>query len=159
MEVETRFEPNLIVTSPDGTEMALVVAVGRDEADRNYVEEPLKQHMLAKNCPVGMFIVPGRIWIYRNRYLSNDQGSIEVVGAFNPPQWPPASLPQPFVGTPAAAAAVLDPFVQGVRQWLESLDTASLSALPSDLRTAVKDHVLPVLAEGELRAGVPRHTS
>jgi hypothetical protein len=159
MEVKTEFRPDLVVTSSDGTEMKLVVAVGRDQEDRKYVAEPLKRYMLGTHCPVGLLVVPTRIWIYRNRYLPNDQDSVEELGPFSK-VWPPDSLPQMFPGFAAAAAAALDQFVQQVRNWLESLDTqASLRAMNQDLRSAVSDYLLPVLHEGVLRAGVPRHTA
>jgi hypothetical protein len=159
MEVETKFRPNLIVTSSDGAELKLVVAVGRDPADRNFVLGPLKRYMVATNCPVGLLVVPNGLWIYRNRYLPNDQDSVQELGPFRK-LWPQDSLPRSFVGIPAAAAAALDPFVQEVRNWLDNLDTPSnLNALNQDLRSAVRDYLLPVLHEGILRAGVPRHTA
>jgi len=159
MAVKTEFRPDLVVTSSDGTEMKLVVAVGRDQEDRKYVAEPLKRYMVGTHCPVGLLVVPTRIWIYRNRYLPNDQDSVEELNPFTK-LWPPDALPQAFVNTPADAAAALDQFVQQVRNWLENLDTqANLSAMNQDLRSAVSDYLLPVLHEGVLRAGVPRHTA
>lgn len=140
--------------------MRLVVSVGRAPEDCSFVEEPLKRYMLAMSCPVGMLIVPSRIWIYRNRYLSSDPRSVEKIGPFVATWWPESSLPTGFVGTPEGAAAALDPFVQEVRRWLEGLDTAaSVNALPSDLRTAVREYILPVLTDGILRAGVPRQSA
>ena len=133
MGVQTAFRPDLIVTSSDGTEMKLVVAVGRDQEDHKYVEGPLKRYIIATNCPVGLLVVPNGLWIYRNRYLANDRDSVQELGPFSK-LWPPDSLPQPFPGFPAAAAAALDPFVQQVRNWLESLETrANLNALSQDL--------------------------
>ena len=161
MAIETRFQPDLIVTNPDGTDLVLVVTVARNEADRPYVEEPLKQYMRALNCPVGMLVVPNRIWIYRNRYLSNPYESIQVIGPFVESSWPEGSWPQPFVGTgPAAELSARYPFVQAVRQWLENLSTPSrLNALSPELRSAVEDYLLPELREGVVRAGVPRPTA
>jgi hypothetical protein len=159
MAVKTEFRPDLVVTSSDGTEMKLVVAVGRDQEDRKYVEGPLKRYMVGTNCPVGLLVVPNRIWIYRNRYLPNDQDSVQEMGPFSK-VWQPDSLPGSFVGNQADAAAALDSFVQEVRNWLDNLDTpANLNALNPDLRSAVRDSLLPVLHEGVLRAGVPRHTT
>ena len=159
MAVKTEFRPDLVVTSSDGTEMKLVVAVGRDQEDRKYVEGPLKRYMVGTNCPVGLLVVPNSIWIYRNRYLLNEQDSVQEIGPFSK-VWPPDSLPQMFPGFALAASAALDLFVQQVRNWLENLDTqANLSAMNQDLRSAVSDYLLPVLHEGVLRAGVPRHTA
>jgi hypothetical protein len=154
MGVAIGFQPDLIVTRSDGTELLLVVTVGRDEADRAHVEGPLKQYMRMTSCPVGMLVVPSKVWIYRNRYLSNPQESVQASGPF----WPEGSLPRSFVGTgPRAEWAARYPFVQEVRRWLENLNApGALNALNPDLRSAVSDYLLPVLAEGELRAGVPR---
>jgi hypothetical protein len=158
MEVAIRFQPDLIVTSSDGTELLLVVTVGRDEADRPYVEDSLKQYMLATNCPVGLLVVPNRLWIYRNRYRSAPEQSIEMIGPFVHYSWPKDSLPRSFADTsPQAVRASLDPFVQEVRRWLGSFHTpGALNALNADLRSAVGEHLLPVLTEGQIRAGVPR---
>jgi hypothetical protein len=161
MAVKTEFRPDLVVTSSDGTEMKLVVAVGRDQEDRKYIAGPLKRYMVGTHCPVGLLVVPNGIWIYHNLYLPNDQDSVQELelGPFSK-LWPPDSLPQAFVSTPADAAAALDQFVQQVRNWLENLDKqANLSAMSQDLRSAVSDYLLPVLHEGVLRAGVPRHTA
>jgi hypothetical protein len=135
-----------------------VVTVGRDEADRYYVEDSLKQYMLATNCPVGLLVVPNRIWIYRNRYRSTPERSIEIIGPFLHYSWPKDSLPRGFADTnPQAVRASLDPFVQEVRRWLDSFQSpGALNALNADLRSAVSEYLLPVLTEDQVRAGVPR---
>jgi hypothetical protein len=56
--------------------------------------------------------------------------------------------------TPESRAHLLEDAVQN---WLEGLtDESAVAALPSGLRDAVEEHVIPALSRGRLRAARPR---
>jgi len=108
-------------------------------------EAELKQYMVQMQCPIGILVTPERMWLYRDLYTSRSSQSVRQVGEFNvKPLWGQ---------TPPAQPAEFEAFVQ---QWLEHLAERPSEELPGELREAVREHILPALVSGEVRAAHPR---
>lgn len=150
------FEPDILVTSSDGTRRWLVAEVKLSAQGLNASEPQLKRYMVRYRYPTGLLVTPESVRIYRDTFTSYEADSVECVGEFS------------LIG-------VLDPDVlstmsaiedsrlrsfrleDAVQDWLEGLRSASVvAALPPGLRAAVQEHVVPALEEGEVRAAGPR---
>ncbi len=110
-------------------------------------EEDLKQYMVGMQCPTGLLITPKRMWLYRDSYTTRSPQSVRRVGEFNLTRlwdWPP-----PLQG------ARFEMFVQ---RWLEDLPKHPAKEVPNELREALRDYVLPAIANGEVRAAHPRYS-
>jgi hypothetical protein len=144
------FEPDLIVTSDDGTEMDLVVDARPSSTHLAEVEGQLKEYMLAMRSPLGLLATPHTIRLYHDEYLPTDDESIKVVGEYPAPvDW------AAWEGRPDSARAGLG-FEDVVQNWLERLATESgLRSLPADFRRAVEEYLWPVLNRGVVRAARP----
>ncbi len=145
------FRPDLIVTADDGSELLLVVEAKLHLADPAQTELQLKHYMIWMRCPVGLLVTPDRIRIYRNRYLSDSEESVSLVGEFTAPaDWSWLERSASLHARPS--------FEDHVRGWLEGLAGESArKSLPNDLRNAVDQYLLPVLNQGIVRAAGPRH--
>jgi hypothetical protein len=142
------FEPDIIVTTRDAHDLALVVEVKLQVVDPEAVEQQLRRYMFGMGCPVGMLVTPRTLRLYRDRYKEYGQDSVEFVGEF--------AIEKVFAPDLAAAKHEFD-LENAVQSWLERLaDGAKLSALPDPLRSALQEHVLPALERGEIRAARPR---
>jgi hypothetical protein len=138
------FEPDILITTPDG--IALAVEAKTTLPNFEHAEEDIKQYMVGMQCPVGLLITPERIWIYRDFYSARSPLSVQRVGEFDAkPLWQQAPPPQ---------GAAFQGFVQ---RWLEDLAGQPIGKLPKELRDALREHVLPALAGGEVRAAHPRY--
>jgi len=147
------FEPDIIVHGPEGT--TLVVEVKATEHAASGAAEQLKHYMADMSIPLGLLVTPRKLVLYRDRYTSTADGSIEEVW-----EYPLAAVLSPprVVGEELA-----DPrnraieFEVAVQHWLERLSTGSdATAIPAEVRDALETHVLPVLRTGEVRAAGPR---
>lgn len=138
------FQPDIIVTTPDGITLVAEAKVYLPNLERT--EEELKQYMVGMQCPIGLLITPERMWIYRDSYTTRSPQSVQRVGEFNVrPLWR-----QP----PPSEAAGFEVFVQ---RWLEDLASEPAGQAPKELRVALQDYVLPALADGDVRAAHPRY--
>jgi hypothetical protein len=120
------FEPDLIVTTDDGTELLLVVDAKLRPTDLADTHSQLKQYMLAMRCPVGLLPTPDKIRICHDRYLSATEESVELIGEYPAPaEW---DVWREQSASPRFASA----FEDAVRNWLEGLSTESgLWSLPN----------------------------
>ncbi|HXJ93919.1 MAG TPA: hypothetical protein VMT20_13800 [Terriglobia bacterium] len=143
------FQPDIIVTGPEGSDIALVVEVKTHVHDLESSERQLKRYMVGMGCPAGLLVTPGRLWLYRNRYSGASEDSIERVGEFDL---------RNVAGLETAATRRSEvEFEQFVQSWLEGLGTeAGLRELPAELRRAAEWYMVPAISQGTIRAGHPR---
>jgi len=144
------FEPDIIVTGADSSELALVAEVKTSLRDIESSKLQLKKFMAAMRCPVGLLVTPEQLWLFRDRYLSSSEDSISQVAEFDVKDVP--NFEQARTGRGDTLA-----FEQLVQFWLEGLATESgLRELPPELRRAVQLYVVPAISQGAVRAGHPR---
>jgi len=131
---------DIVVTSPTG-HADLVVEVKRS-TDLERATVQVRNYMTKSGAAVGLVVGLDRLRILRETYRG--QPSIQVVGDY-----------------PIAQARGLqvseDPleFEERVQDWLEALlQTGDRADEP--LLAALREHVLPVIAEGTVRAAGPR---
>src|SRR5882672_4931916 len=131
-------QADIIVTSPDSTDVNLVVEAKLRFTDLPAAERQLKHYMLQVRCPLGILISPERLWIYRDRFTSNSEESVERLGEFGIAGLLPFQ-PVPAMSDPKAAPA----FEDAVQSWLEGLPRSNTRELFSDpkLRSAI-DHYI-----------------
>jgi hypothetical protein len=152
LEVEMPAQADIIVTSPDSTDVNLVVEAKLRFADLPAAERQLKHYMLQVRCPLGILISPERLWIYRDRFTSNSGESIERLGEFGTAGLVPW-FPVPAMADPKAAAAA---FEDAVQDWLESLPTSNTRSLEPGLRSAIDHYIVPAIENGIVGAAGPR---
>ncbi len=139
------FQPDILVTSTDEPRIALVIEAKVHLRNLKQTEAELKQYMVQMQCPTGMLITPERMWLYRDSYVTRASDSIERVGEYNvKPLW---------LEPPPRQAARFEAFVQ---RELEGLTGIPRPGLPSDLRDALREYILPALKAGDVRAAHPR---
>jgi len=144
------FEPDIIVTGAESSEIALVAEVKTNIRDIESTKLQLKKFMAAMRCPVGLLVTPDRLWLFRDRYLSSSEDSIAQVAEFDVKSV--LNFERARTGRADALA-----FEQLVQSWLEGLDTESgLRELPSELRRAAQLYIVPAISQGTIRAGHPR---
>jgi len=145
------FGPDIVVTERDGWEPALVVEAETSARDLESSERQLRRYMSGTRCPVGLIVTPEQLRLYRNRYLSSPDDSIELVGAFDVQD----VLKYKRSGDGRDDAFEFEGFVQA---WLEGLSTeAGLRELPPELRRAAQWYIFPAVSEGIVQAAHPRH--
>ena len=139
------FQPDIVINTAGGT--TLVVEAKVRLPNLRSTEDGLKRYMVGMQCPVGLLVTPERIWLYRDSYSGRTPESIERVGEFD------AKLlwHQP----PPLEEARFETFVQ---DWLRDLNRNGSDDLPSDMRHAIREYVLPAVAQGEIRAAHPRYS-
>jgi hypothetical protein len=76
-------QADIIVSSPDSTEVKLVVEAKLQTPNLRETEHQLKDFMLQLRCPLGLLITPKRLWVYLDRFTSYSEDSIESRGEFN----------------------------------------------------------------------------
>lgn len=146
-----RGAPDLIVTPRGGSPVLLAVEtkVYRPQGEALEVAEAqLKYYMVGHRCHTGLLVTPETLWIYRDTFRDRSPDSIQRVGEF-------AMADVPMIAhfaeqTPPPPERAFEAVVQ---RWLEELvREAATVHLPSPLREAVEDHVVPALLDGEVRA-------
>ncbi len=143
-------EPDIIVTGPEASDIALVVEVKTSVPDLESSERQLKTYMSAMRSPVGLIVTPQRLWLYRDRYLGTSLDSIVRVAEFD------VDNVLNFEHSGISRKDALE-FERLVQAWLESLGTeAGLRELPTELRRAVQSYIVPAISQGAVRAGHPR---
>jgi hypothetical protein len=142
--------PDIIVTAGSPPIVSLVVEVKQSFADLAAAEAQLKRYMFGTRCPLGMLVSAATMRLYRDSFAAYSPDSIELVGEFSML----GVLPE-VKAAPATERAVR--LEEAVQTWLEGLASAAArTRLPRELRDAIEEHVLPVLAAGEVRAAGPR---
>jgi Uma2 family endonuclease len=143
-------EPDIIVTGPDASDVALIVEVKLSNQTLEDSERQLKAYMAALGSPVGLLVTPQRLQLYQDRYLPSLEDSIARVGDFD------VNNILRFRSTQNVQADSFD-FERSVQSWLEGLSTESgLKALSPELRRAAQRYIVPALAQGIVRSGHPR---
>jgi hypothetical protein len=147
------FEPDIIVTGPEPSDVMLVVEVKTTSGHLDNAERQLTKYMAAMRSPVGMLVTPEKLWLYRDQYLSTSEESIKRVGEFD------VGNILRFDAERGNRNVTVD-FENTVQTWIEGLTTESgLRGLPPDLRRAVQSHIVPAISQGIIRAGHPRPSS
>jgi hypothetical protein len=86
------------------------------------------------------------MWLYRDLYTARSAQSIQRVGEFDTEGL--------WQQSPPADPALFEAFVQ---QWLERLAQYPAQDLPPNIKRAVREYVVPAVANGEVRAAHPRY--
>lgn len=147
-----RSAPDLIVAPRGGSPVLLAVETKADHPAGKALEAAearLKHYMASHRCHTGLLVTPETLWVYRDTFRDRSPDSIQRVGEF-------AMTDVPMIAHFAARTPHRPPereFEAAVQRWLEELTHEATAAhLPSPLREAVEDHVVPALLGGEVRA-------
>ena len=144
------FEPDILVTNDDGSEIMLVAETKLHEKDVPNAENQLKAYMTAMGSPIGLLITPAFLRIYRDRYINPRDQSIETVGRFDVSSLFASRLREAGPN----AAFIFESYVQS---WLELLASKPLgNEFPTEFKRAAEANILPALSQGIIRAGHPR---
>lgn len=141
------FQPDILVTSPNEPRVTLVIEAKVHLSNLDRTEAQLKQYMVGMQCPLGMLITPERMWLYRDSYTSRSPDSVQRVGEYN--------IKSLWREPPPAEGRQFETFVQNR---LEDLAEAPAQELPSDLRDAMREYILPAITTGDVRAAHPRYS-
>ena len=141
----SRFVPDIVVTVPEESRVALVVEAKTHLPNLARTEDALKEYMIGMQCPVGLLVTPERLWIYRDAYLDRSPQSIKRIGEY-------ATIPL-WREAPPTEPRRFEVFVQ---RWLERLPEEPTSSLPAGLGEALREYVIPAVNQGEVRAAQPR---
>jgi len=138
-------QPDLIVFAPDTPDVALVAEVTREVRDRPAIEAALKEYMLDNRCGFALLVTPFTTWIYRDTLRDYSEASIREVGAFDTAD---------LLGLERSPAMENDLF-HAVREWLERLASAWMSALPVALeaRKLIAEYLVPAVIQGRVFPG------
>jgi len=142
-------QADIIVSSPDSTEVKLVVEAKLQIPDLQETEHQLKNFMLQLRCPLGLLISPKRLWVYLDRFTSYSEDSIERLGEFDIEELIKFQLP-------AMGGGVA--FENAVQSWLEDLSSNATRSQVKDpkLRELINHYILPAVETGIVRAAGPR---
>lgn len=148
-----RFQPDIIVTSPDGEYLMLVeIKMINNSIDQtSQAIAQAKQYMVGLGCPNSLLILGERIMLLWDSFEQSDGASIQVIGE--------AKLPDALLSTRKSQSPVQAgwEFATQVQQWLEGLTLAeNVQQLPEDLHRLFSDPILNLLRIGEIRSGGPR---
>ena len=151
------FAPDIVVTTEDAPGMLLIVETKLSSKGLSQDESQLKSYMYHVRCPIGLFITPDEIVIYRDSYTALSEESVRRVGAFPAPKsWAVfKATDRPSILN--IGRGVL--FEEHVQSWLEHLRTLpfdEIKDIPGKTREALVDYVVPALLQGIVRAGGPR---
>lgn len=145
-------QADIIVSSPDSTEIKLVVETKLKIVDLRDTEHQLKNYMLRVSCPLGLLVTPHLLRVYRDRFTSYSEDSIELLGEFNI---------EGLIRSPSSSASAQESgvaFENAVQSWLEYLSTSDYlrDGLDPGFREVIDHHILPAVESGVVRAAGPR---
>ena len=142
-------QADIIVSSPDSTEVKLVVEAKLQTPNLRETEHQLKNFMLQLRCPLGLLITPKRLWVYLDRFTSYSEDSIESLGEFNI---------EGLITFNSLATGEGVAFENAVQAWLEDLsnDKARGQLQDPKLREIINYYILPAVETGIVRAAGPR---
>lgn len=154
---------DILVTASDSPQILLAIEVKIAVRDLAEAASPLKRYMVGMGVPAGLLVTANRIVIYRNYYLSESEDSVKQTKVIDLPKFDPRlsrylTPPSETDNQKPAERALI--FEENVQSWLEHLRLPESSHdLPSELKEAFGDYVLPVLNQGVIRAAHPREYS
>ncbi len=142
------FNPDIVVTEPGSSRMLLIVEA-KTNAPSSQSEPALKRYMWEMGCPIGLFVSPRIIVLYRNWFTGYSDDSIKKLGEFpSPHSW--SVFERPKSGAE---------FETRVQSWLETLRKDAKEAdIPQETSEALSEYVMPSLISGEIHAAGPRLT-
>jgi hypothetical protein len=142
-------QADIIVSSPDSTEVKLVVEAKLQTPDLRETEHQLKNFMLQLRCPLGLVVSPQWLWVYLDRFTSYSEDSIERLGEFDMT----GLINSHFPATGSGVA-----FENAVQAWLEDLSTSVTRGEVKDpkLLAIINHYILPAVETGIIRAAGPR---
>jgi hypothetical protein len=145
-------QADIIVSSPDATEVKLVVEAKLKIPNLRETEHRLKAFMLRLSCPLGLLVTPQHLWVYLDRFTSYSEESVELLGEFEV-----EGLIR-FQSPVAEGSEAGHAFENAVQNWLESLSTTSTQERMKDpkLLNVVSHYILPAIETGVIRAAGPR---
>jgi len=142
------FDPDIIVTGEAWPRTRMVVETKLEKRHLPEVTSQLKRYMAAMSCPLGLLVLPDQVWIFRERYTGDDDGSIEQLGPYSLAGVFPPMAPGPDAGVK---------FEDLVQNWITDLIAAERpTGGPSELVKAIEEHVLPMVVGGDVAAAHPR---
>ena len=135
------FDPDIVVRHRDSY-VILLIAEAKLKENLFGSESQLKKYMWEMSCPVGLLVSPHRLFIFRNQFTGLSDDSVIRFGPFKTPEyWHTFTKKSPFV------------FERTVQHWLESIQlNIGTADVPEPTRTALSEHVLPSLINGEIHA-------
>ncbi|SRR6266446_5312074 len=141
-------QADIIVSSPDSTEVKLVVEAKLQIPNLQETEHQLKNFMLQLRCPLGLLMSPQRLWVYLDRFTSYSEDSVERLGEFNIEGLIKFRSP---AGDEVA-------FENAVQHWLEDISSSATRGQVKDpkLREVINHYILPAVETGIVRAAGPR---
>lgn len=145
-------QADIIVSSPDSTEVKLVVEAKLQTPNLPETERQLKDFMLQVRCPLGLIVSPKRLWVYLDRFTSYSEDSIERIGEFDITGMIKFNLPY----QPSTGVGVI--FENAVQAWLEDLSNTVTRGQVKDhkLLQIISHYILPAVETGVVRAAGPR---
>ncbi|HSY93767.1 MAG TPA: hypothetical protein VK812_20580 [Candidatus Binatus sp.] len=145
-------QADIIVSSPDATEVRLVVEAKLRIPNLEATERELKNFMLQLSCPLGLLVSPQRLWVYLDRFTSDSQESVERLGEFNVEGL--IRFRSPGGEGPEEHFA----FENAVQDWLEGLAATTTQDRVEDpkLLETISHYILPAVESGVIRAAGPR---
>jgi hypothetical protein len=155
------FSPDIVVTTEDAPGMLLIVETKLSSQNRSQDESQLKSYMFHMRCPIGLFITPDEIVVFRDTYTALSEQSVRRVGTFPAPKnWAVFKVPPDRTDIPSILnIGLAGRFEENVKSWLEQLRSSPsdyAKEIPEETREALVDYVVPALSQGIVRAGGPR---
>jgi hypothetical protein len=140
---------DIIVSSPDATEVKLVVEAKLRIPDLPATERQIRNFMLQLRCPLGLLVSPERLLVYLDRFTSDSEDSIERIGDFDITG---------LVKIRPSAATDGVAFENAVQAWLEDLSSSTMRGRVKDARLLeiINHYILPAVETGVVRAAGPR---
>src|SRR5580693_2368695 len=134
-------QADIIVSSPDATEVKLVVEAKLKVPNLRETERQLKGFMLQLSCPLGLLVSPQRLWVYLDRFTSDSEESVERIGEFNVEGL--IKFHSPASEGPETHFA----FENAVQDWLESLSMTGSQERVNDpkLLETISHYILPAV--------------
>ncbi len=159
-----QFSPDIVVTAEDSPRLLLIVEAKLHSRDRFQEESQLKSYMLHMRCPIGLFVTPDEIVLYRDTYTAHSEESVRRVGSYPAPKkWTSFKIANQGTERPSVANIDLaQRFEESVKFWLEQLrssGSAEANQFPDEARDALDDYVVPALSQGVVGSGGPRESS
>jgi hypothetical protein len=143
-------QADIIVRSPDSTQVKLVVEAKLQVANPREAEHQLKNFMLQVRSELGLLISPQRLWVYVDRFTSYSEDSVECLGEFH--------IEGLIQFTTAEAGRNGSAFENAVQVWLENLSSGTTREQVKDpkLWEIINHYILPAVESGVIRAAGPR---